>query len=245
MFQNIGWENLLGVWGFSYRKPTLEGLSSVSLDHGVLQFRVMNQTYQINEDEICAIIGAPTDNAFGLSDTVPGYQPLAFWIQIMGQANYDASRARASQIIRPLLQVAHRIIASVVYPRDEKSRVNSGELKHLYCMTNPSDRRPHFGSWLSHKLAIIGGYTLGTIMCGGVITLLMESGPVNAFPANFDNLQHLPGVPSLLKDVYIACRLYHESDDGVTWLVGPDHIPQLTINEQNQNILAIADPITM
>ena len=36
MFQNIGWENLLDVCAFSYRKPTLEFLSSVSLDHGVL-----------------------------------------------------------------------------------------------------------------------------------------------------------------------------------------------------------------
>ena len=114
MFQNIGWENLLDVWAFSYRMPTLEFLSSVSLDHGVLQFRVMNQTYQINEDEICAIIGASTENTFGPNDTVHGYQPLAFWTQITGQANYDASRARASLIIHHVLRVAHRIIASII-----------------------------------------------------------------------------------------------------------------------------------
>ncbi|KAL4588504.1 hypothetical protein LXL04_001395 [Taraxacum kok-saghyz] len=111
-------------------------------------------------------------------------------------------------------------------------------------MSHPSDRRPHFGSWLSQKLAIIGGYTSGTIMCGGVITLLMKSDPVDAFPANFDDLQRLPGNPLLEKEVYIACRLYRVLDDGVIWHVGADHTPQLFIDEQNQNLLDIADPIT-
>ncbi|KAL4575945.1 hypothetical protein LXL04_012032 [Taraxacum kok-saghyz] len=177
----------------------------------------MNQTYEINEDEICAIIGAPTDNAFGLNDSVPDYEPLAFWTQITGQPNYDASRARASHIIHPVLRVAHRIIASIIYPRDERSTVNSGELKLLYCMTHPSDRRPHFGSWLSHKLAIIGGQSSGTIMCGGVITMLMCSAPIRAFPANYDDLERLPGA---------------------------DHTPQLLINDENKYILDIAEPIT-
>ncbi|KAL4557200.1 hypothetical protein LXL04_035372 [Taraxacum kok-saghyz] len=241
MMQKFADENTLTDF---YRKPTLEFLSSVNLDHGVLQFRVMNQTYEINEDEICAIIGAPTENAFGPNDSVPDYEPLAFWIQITGQNTYDASRARASLIIHPVLRVVHRIIASIIYPRDARSTVNSGELKLLYCMTHPSDRRPHFGSWLSHKLAIIGGYTSGTIMCGGVITMLMCSDPVGAFPANYDDLERLPGSPYLDQDAYIACRLYRKVNDGVTWLMGADHTPQLFINEENQYILDIADPIT-
>ncbi|KAL4570143.1 hypothetical protein LXL04_025794 [Taraxacum kok-saghyz] len=244
LFQNIGWENLLdGLWS-SYRKPTLEFLSSVNLDHGVLQFRVMNQTYEINEDEICAIIGAPTENAFGPNDSVPDYESLAFWIQITGQPNYDASRARASHIIHPVLRVAHRIIASIIYPRDERSTVNSGELKLLYCMTHPSARRPHFGSWLSHKLAIIGGQSSGTIMCGGVITMLMCSAPIRVFPANYDDLERLPGRPHLDQAAYIAYRLFRKVTDGIEWLIGADHTPQLLINDENKYILDIAEPIT-
>ncbi|KAL4570292.1 hypothetical protein LXL04_025944 [Taraxacum kok-saghyz] len=244
MFRNIGWGNLLDVCEYSYKRPTLEFLSSANLDHGILQFRMMNQTYQINEDEICELIGAPTENAFGPNDSVPDYEPLAFWTQITGQANYDASRARASHIIHPLLRVAHRIIASVIYPRDERSTVNSGELKLLYCMTHPSDRRPHFGSWLSHKLALISGYSSGTIMCGGIVTFLARSAPIDAFPDDTADLELLAGSPDLDSDVYVACRLYRELDDGVTWLVGPDHNPQLTITDENKHILDIADPIT-
>ncbi|KAL4565065.1 hypothetical protein LXL04_029147 [Taraxacum kok-saghyz] len=242
LFQNIGWENLLDAMYSSYRKPTLEFLSSVNLDHGVLQFRVMNQTYEINEDEICGIIDAPTDNAFGPNDSVPDYNPLAFWIQITGQTNYDASRARASHIIHPVLRIAHRIVASIIYPRDERSTVNSGELKLLYCMTHPSDRRPHFGAWLSHKLAIIGGQSSGTIMCGGVITMLMYS--IGAFPANHDDLERLPGRPRLDIEAYIACRLFRKNSDGIAWLIGADHTPQLLINNENKYILDIAEPIT-
>ncbi|KAL4583345.1 hypothetical protein LXL04_007915 [Taraxacum kok-saghyz] len=111
-------------------------------------------------------------------------------------------------------------------------------------MTHPSDRRPHFGSWLSHKLAIIGGQASGTIMCGGVITILMDSNPVNAFLENYDDLERLPGSPYLDIDAYIACRLFRKVNDGVTWLMGADHTPQLLINDENQYILDSADPIT-
>jgi hypothetical protein len=117
-------------------------------------------------------------------------------------------------------------------------------LKLLYCMTHPTDRRPHFGSWLSHKLAIIGGQYSGTIMCGGVITLLMISNPVQVFPANYDDLERLPGDPSLEKEDYIACRMFRRVSDGFTWLMGKDHTPQMFINDDNQYILDIADPIS-
>ncbi|KAL4590224.1 hypothetical protein LXL04_003150 [Taraxacum kok-saghyz] len=163
MFWNIGWGNLLDVCEYSYKRPTFEFLSSVNLDHEILQFRMMNQTYQITEDEICELIGAPTENAFGPNEGVPDMSPS------------------------------------------------------------------HFGSRLQ---------------CSGIVTYLAKSAPIDAFPDDTDDLELLAGTPNLNSKVYVACRLYRELDDGVTWLVGPDHNPQLTIDEENQHILDIADPIT-
>lgn len=50
LFQNIGWEELLNHKYRSYRKPTIEFLSSFEYENDVLSFRLCNQIYQITAD---------------------------------------------------------------------------------------------------------------------------------------------------------------------------------------------------
>lgn len=131
MFRNIGWHRLLKVHKLSYKVPTAEFLSSVYLDYGILYFRLMNHDYKISLDQINAIVGAPTENTFGPTDLIRGYFDMTWWTQLTQLHPYVSSAAKASLLIHPVIKVAHRIIASLVSPREERSTISVLKLKIL------------------------------------------------------------------------------------------------------------------
>ncbi|CAI9266502.1 unnamed protein product [Lactuca saligna] len=59
LFRNIGWQGLLQVHELSYKVPTVEFLSSLDLDHGVLRFLLMNQDHALSLDQINVIVRSP------------------------------------------------------------------------------------------------------------------------------------------------------------------------------------------
>ena len=73
LFANVGWQQALDLYALGYKRPTLEFLSSVYLDHGSLHFRMMNRDCEITTDQVCELINAPTPNTFGPNDDPPGY----------------------------------------------------------------------------------------------------------------------------------------------------------------------------
>lgn len=64
LFRNISWEELLNHKYRSYRKPTVEFLSSFEYQNDVLSFRLCNQIYQITADELTILLNAPVDYTF-------------------------------------------------------------------------------------------------------------------------------------------------------------------------------------
>ncbi|CAI9271383.1 unnamed protein product [Lactuca saligna] len=149
LFRNIGWHGLLKVHELNYKVPTTEFLSSFDLDHGVLSFRLMNQDHAISLDQINVIVGPPKENIFGPNDRIPGYNDLTWWTDLTRQLPYVSSSAKASSLIHPVMKVAHRIVASLVIPKEERSTISTLELKILYAMAHPDDNLfPYYGSFL-------------------------------------------------------------------------------------------------
>ncbi|CAI9265571.1 unnamed protein product [Lactuca saligna] len=181
LFRNIGWHGLLRVHEFSYKVPTAEFLSSVYLDHGIVYFRLMNQDYEISLDQINAIVGAPTENTFGPTDPIQGYYDMTWWTQLTQLHPYVSSADKASSLIHPMIKVAHRIIASLVAPREERSTISALELKILYAMTHPENNLiPHYGRFLCHKLIRLSASRSGKIVCGGIVSMLAKSTHIRA-----------------------------------------------------------------
>ncbi|CAI9296506.1 unnamed protein product [Lactuca saligna] len=177
----IWWHGLLRVHELSYKVPIDEFLSSVYLDHGILSFRLMNQYYEISLDEINAIVGARTENTFGPTDPIQGYFDLTWWTQLTQLHPYVSSAAKASSLIHPVMKVGHRIIASLVAPREERSTINALELKILYAMTHLENNLiPHYGRFLCHKLIRLNTSRLGKIVCGGIVSMLAKSAQIRA-----------------------------------------------------------------
>ncbi|CAI9266379.1 unnamed protein product [Lactuca saligna] len=245
LFRNIGWHGLLRVHELSYKVPTAEFLSSVYLDHGILYFRLMNQDYEISLDQINAIVGAPTENTFGPTDPIQGYYDMTWWTQLTQLHPYVSSAAKASSLIHPVIKVAHRIIASLVAPREERSTISALELKILYAMTHPENNLiPHYGRFLCHKLIRLSASRSGKIVCGGIVSMLAKSAHIRApYPGPH---QPLPGEPYLTTAILESMRLFRSAGDGTHhWTVGQNHDPKLLITPENKGILDFRNPIHM
>ncbi|CAI9294231.1 unnamed protein product [Lactuca saligna] len=244
-FLKRGWHGLLRVHELSYKVPTAEFLSSVYLDHGILYFRLMNQDYEISLDQINAIVGAPTENTFGPTDPIQGYYDMTWWTQLTQLHPYVSSAAKASSLIHPVIKVAHRIIASLVAPREERSTITALELKILYAMTHPENNLiPHYGRFLCHKLIRLSASRSGKIVCGGIVSMLAKSAHIRApYPGPH---QPIPGEPYLTTTVLESMRLFRSAGDGTHhWTVGQNHDPKLLITPENKGILDFRNPIHM
>ncbi|CAI9292505.1 unnamed protein product [Lactuca saligna] len=132
-----GGVGLLQVHKLSFKVQTTEFFSSLYLDHGVLNFRLMNHDYALYLNQINAIVGAPTENTFGPNDPIPGYSDLTWWADLTHEHPYVSSSAKASSLIHHVMKAAHRIIALLVVPREERSTICAFKLKIPYAMAHP------------------------------------------------------------------------------------------------------------
>ncbi|CAI9290493.1 unnamed protein product [Lactuca saligna] len=197
----------------------------------------MNQDYEMSLDQINAIVGAPTENTFGSTDPIKGYFDLTWWTQLPHLHPYISNAANASSLIYPVMKVAHRIIASLVAPREERSTISALELKILYAMAHPEDNLvPHYGQFLYHKLLRLSTSRSGKIYCGGIVSMLAMSAQVRApYPGPH---QPLPGEPYLTTVVLESMRLFRSAADGTHhWTVGQNHDPKLLITPENKGII--------
>ncbi|CAI9271397.1 unnamed protein product [Lactuca saligna] len=94
---------------------------------------------------------------------------------------YISSAAEASSLIHPMMKVAHRIIASLVDPREEQRTISPLELKILYAMAHPEDNLvPHYGQFMCHKIIQLSTSRAGKICCGVIVRMLYKSAQVRA-----------------------------------------------------------------
>ncbi|CAI9263095.1 unnamed protein product [Lactuca saligna] len=170
---------------------------------------------------------------------------MTWWTQLTQLHPYVSSAAKASSLIHPVIKVAHRIIASLVAPREERSTISALELKILYAMTHPENNLiPHYGRFLCHKLIRLSASRSGKIVCGGIVSMLAKSAHIRA--PDPDPHQPLSGEPYLTTTVLESMRLFRSAGDGTHhWTVGQNHDPKLLITPENKGILDFRNPIHM
>ena len=237
LFRNIGWAGILEIYNAYYERPTVEFLSSVYLAEGGMHFRLMNQNCHITYDEICHIIEAPTENTFGPDiDHLDGYNPATFWNRITRQQSYVPKECKSAMIIHPVLRIAHRILASVMFPRPETSTVSSPELLLLWCMTQNLAIKPNFGVYLARRLSSISPDTRGIICIGGLVTILAGAAPVNVVipdtePGVKMDFLNIPALQSM--------KILKIKPDGYHWTLHHSHF---VLNEDTTHFLTLAVP---
>ncbi|CAI9275981.1 unnamed protein product [Lactuca saligna] len=241
LFRNNGWEGFLRVHELSYKIPIAEFLSSLYLDHGVLHFRLMNHDHALSLDQINAIVGAPTENTFSPNDPLPGYSELTWWNYLTHQHPYVSSSTKASSLIHLVMKVAHRIIASLVVPKEQRSTISVLELKILYVMAHPYNNLvPHYGSFLCNKLTRLNTSWSEKIYCGGIVSLFAKSASVRApYP---EIHQALPGEPFLTMAALESMRMFWTEDGNHNCTMGQNHHPKAPHHSQNRSILALRRP---
>ncbi|CAI9291229.1 unnamed protein product [Lactuca saligna] len=159
----------------------------------------------------------------------------------MCQLPYVSSFAKASSLIHPVMKVAHRIIASLVIPREERSIISALELKILYDMAQSDDNLiPHYGSFLCNKLSCLSTSWSGKISCGDIVSLFAKSAP---FRAPYPGIhQSLPGETYLITGIIESMRMFRVEDWNHNWTVGQNHDPRLLITPENRVSFPSGDP---
>ena len=134
---------------------------------------------------------------------------------------YEARSAKASHIIHPVLRVALRIIANLVFPQEDVSRAGKMELEILWCMVTGL-KRPHFGAFLASKLLKVSTSDSGPIHCGGIISYLATRLTcAELFESKRPGLEKITqGTNAITSNVLVASSFFRQEGDGsITWLV--------------------------
>ncbi|CAI9264634.1 unnamed protein product [Lactuca saligna] len=118
---------------------------------------------------------------------------------------------KASSIIHPVLKVAHRIIASLLFPQEEISKLKK-ELEVLWCMINKPAEVPHFGCWVIQKMLRSATSNGGQLHCGGMVSIIAEHLGLH-LPNNPTNI--IMGRTRLSIDVMETMHLFHAFPLGI------------------------------
>ncbi|KAI3737147.1 hypothetical protein L2E82_27142 [Cichorium intybus] len=242
LFNNIGWTNILNIHAPSYTRPPQEILSSLNYADDILSFRLNNHTYRIHADQISELVGQDLSRTVDIYKVKPHskYDPSNIWGAITDQDDYSPSAAKASSIIHPVLRVAHRILASIIFPREERSTVNSLELRLLYHMAANSKSKPHFGKCIGHRLLETARSTRGQIHCGGILTLIVQSPALGLIFSPEEQI--LPGGHFLTTAAFESARMFTRSPTGFTW-AKPEHLDGDPIWVDRADSLSLHTPV--
>ncbi|KAL4573115.1 hypothetical protein LXL04_019910 [Taraxacum kok-saghyz] len=201
-----------------------------------MHFRLVSRDYHMAYDQLCAIISTPTDDTFGPTDHLTEYNLAILWHQITRLREYVPKYSKSSSIIHPVLRVAHRILASIMFPRHETSTVSSAELQLLWCMTHTFDTKPNFGAYLARRLSTTSPTTKGNICVGGLVTLIASTVVVDG--AEFGDTDFIS--PTYLTfESFESMKLFRTKHDGLQWVLHHSHF---VINNSNRQLLDLADP---
>ncbi|KAI3508914.1 hypothetical protein L1887_23935 [Cichorium endivia] len=216
MFQHIGWGRLITLHAPSYDLSSREILSSLVFENDMLSFRLVNRDFHIHVDEIADLIGQDLSATFDPFSIRLNASILSQgWYATTGIREFKASSAKASSIVHPVLKTVHRILASVVFPREELGTVTAIELQLLMHMIGNPQKKPHFGRCVAHRLQRIARSNTGQIHCGGLLTLIIQS--------PYIGLQFSPEVPIvpgghfLTTTVLEAMHLFKRFQGGHQW----------------------------
>ena len=182
MFDRKGWSHLLTLQHPTYKRLTLEFLSSFTYKYanmirgkfGGTRFRLFGKDYDFNHDEIGNLLHFQT--SLRAADKVPTDGPWThnfgyFWRRLTGDYATKMAGKKSSHIHNPAIRYFHRILAHTVFGRGESTgTVNMRELYIINCVFKP--REFHTAAFMLTHMDMIANASSGGIAFGGLITSL-------------------------------------------------------------------------
>lgn len=178
MFGNVGWTQFAQTRESTYRRLTLEFLSSVSVkatretperDSGTITFRLGNENHSITLTRLNSIFGFPDA---GTRNPPESYNRDSFWYAITDEWLYEPKKAKASSIRNPCLRYAHKVMAHTIFGRGDTGGVRSDELALLWCMVRQHRMNMNSGLLLAKQLEHVAKASSGAIVVGGLISAI-------------------------------------------------------------------------
>ena len=244
LFNQVGWGNWLDLHALTYKRLTLEFLSTLTVLRSAesgnprrISFQLMGQHYTRNVGQINDAFGWPRGGSIGpRSNQSRKFRAVAFWRQLTSRFDYVPTRSKATSLVNPGFRISHRLLASTIFARGESLGVVAArELYFLWSMTE-GDARINPGSWLIDHLEFVSSRPRGAITIGGMITIIALS-----LGLDVTGLQEVPGETRINMRSFVSMHWVEEQDaGGYLWKVGnkdyailPDPANTAIYDEQN------------
>lgn len=169
---------------------------------------------------------------------IPDFSATTFWIQISSEDRYQSKALKASRILYPVLCIAHRLLASIVFPRHERSTVTTDELK--FCMTRNLPIKRHLGAFICATLFNTSQANSGLIQCGGLVDLIAS---FDSISVTLDLFEQFSLDKSLTLDAYKSMHMSKQQEHGFLWTINPDTSSTVLINKTSTHYLELSTPI--
>ena len=253
LFKNIGWEKVLESRVHEgFRRPTIEFLSTLrkGAADAYIEFYMYNTYHRLSMEALCSIVHKSSrNNIVAQNQLFPrAFSAATFWLQISNETQFTAGKAKASRIVHPVLKMAHRILACVLFPRESPGTVSTYELQLLWLMTQEGYDKPHFGLWITRNLLSAQKGSTNEIHYGGLISLILNKANIQ-IPATETKLL---GDTTLSISVLMNMQLITPTPDesGYIWLLKEGYgatypqTPYLAITARTKGLLKIATRIS-
>ncbi|KMS98576.1 hypothetical protein BVRB_4g092630 [Beta vulgaris subsp. vulgaris] len=175
LFSNVGWGNFLMYKYPTYKRVTLEFMSSLKAvtyskpgcGEGSITFRLYNEEHKWTLTRFNEILGLCPG---GPRLTPQHWSADPVWQLLTGATTYDSKMSPANHIRHPALRYVQRLLANTVFGRQEGSKARKDELFMIYQMLHalPIDT----GAFFIKQMKELATTTTkkGAIVLGGLIT---------------------------------------------------------------------------
>lgn len=224
LFHQVGWDNWLNLHALTYKRLTLEFLSTLTVLRSEgsgnprnISFQLMGQRYTRNIGQINDAFGWPRGGSIGpRSNKSRKFRPGAFWRQLTSRFDYVPTRSKATSLVSPGFRISHRLLASTIFARgDSLGVVAARELYFLWHMTE-GDNRINPGAWFIDHLEYVSSRPSGAIAIGGMITIIAVSLGIDVA-----GLQVVQGETRINMRSFVSMHWLEEQEaGGYLWKVG-------------------------
>ncbi|KAL2900971.1 Lethal(2) giant larvae protein-like protein SRO7, partial [Bienertia sinuspersici] len=172
LFSNVGWCNFHITKYPTYKRVTLEFLSSLKanvgpgFDDGMITFCLYNASHSRTLAQLNEVLGLPSgDNR----STSKYWNASPLWRILTGK-EFDSKKSSSSHIRHPAHRYVHKALANTVFSREENSKVRKDEVCMLDHMLHV--KAINTGAFLIWQMeSIVANQTAkGAIVLEGLIT---------------------------------------------------------------------------
>jgi len=131
LFHQVGWDNWLNLHALTYKRLTLEFLSTLTVlrseesgNPRSITFQLMGENYTRSVGQINEAFGWPRGGTIGpRSDQSRKFRPGTFWRQLTSRFDYDPTRSKATSLVSPGFRITHRLLSSTIFARGDSQGV--------------------------------------------------------------------------------------------------------------------------